>query len=456
MKYQMKGWQLIVGCLVCLGIFLSMFMPRITITSGRWADWSIGILEDAADWYQEKTESEWADLIGDSLGDRREDIKEDADKLFKNKKINRSSAQLIFAGKEGVYEFLQDITGESEGKFDELDENEKKLVDEIYGALLLPRIMLAIIYILPILLIALYLITYLKGWKKTVAVISTWVYFLLAAASNFAWYIFIPSIGGGRLADVLSKSAKELDFGYSIFKGSIDDMITSGIRRMLVSFTGFGIWFFAICSVLLLAYSFLLMLTKGMAPVGVWDEGGYSGAYDVGVAGDNPWNQNQYNQIQYNAGGNAGNALGGDGVPMGDGYQDIPIMEDNGRQNANMVTRYGEETYPLSQAMGNKRGRIRITRGTMAGAEIVCTPGEQIVVGRDPSVSDLVLSHRKVSRKHFVICYNQETDQFDIFCFSENGINLSGGRRIGKGQHASLDRGMGILIADGEETMNLE
>lgn len=449
MKNQMKMWQLVMGCVLCLGIISSVFMSRITVTSGRMVDCTMNILEDAIDQYKKTAkDDELVENIEGYLKDQKADMKENAEKQLGNQKITRSSLQLIFASKGGVEKFLRDLTGKED--FD--GEDEKELVDKLHGALLLPRIMLVAIYILPILLIAVYIVIYLKRWRNLLAIISTWVYFLLAAVSNLAWYLLLPSVGGKRLANAVGDSAADgLGFGYSLVKGSVEDMMSSAMRHMLTAFTGLGIWVFTIGSILLLVYSFLLLLFRGAASASdMWAEGSGIGVPDgLGTAWDESWNQGQYHA------GGIGNA------PAGNGYQDIPIMQDMGQQDSNysnMVTQYGGEPYPAPapSGMAGRQGKIRITRGTMAGAEIACKPGEQIVVGRDPSVSDLVLSHRKVSRKHFVICYTEEADQFEIFCFSENGIQLSNGGRIGKDQHASLARGMAISIADGEEAMILE
>lgn len=439
MRNQMKIWQLVMGCVICLGIISSMFMSRITVSSGRMIDCVMNIANDMADQYREKIEDDdWGEDIEDALEDRKEDLKEDVEEALGSKKITRSSAQLMLASKRGVEKFLQDLSGKEE--FD--SDKEKEMVDKLHGALFWPRVMLIVIYVLPILLIVLYILTYLRGWKNLLAVVSTWVYFLLAAVSNLVWYIFIPSIGAKKLADVVGNSAGGFGFAYSMIKGSIKDILSSAIRHMLVSFTGLGIWIFTIGSVLLLVYSFLLMLAKNKAPViGMRDGGAFTG--DSSGMGDGLWDN--------------GNGLGNDIFPAAGSYQDIPIMEDVGQNdNSNMMTHYGGEEYPAVQGMVSISGKIRITRGTMAGAEITCMPGEQIVVGRDPAVSDLILSHAKVSRKHFVIQYTEETDQYEIFCFSDNGIYLSSGGKIGKGQHANLARGTGIMMADGEEAMSLE
>lgn len=76
---------------------------------------------------------------------------------------------------------------------------------------------------------------------------------------------------------------------------------------------------------------------------------------------------------------------------------------------------------------------IVIIQGQMQGAELNMVSGEKITVGRDPSVSNLILPGKKVSRKHCSIQYSQEKKLYRIRCYSGNGLYYSEGIN-GKGR----------------------
>lgn len=367
MKKQMKLWQLTLGYVICVGIIFSMFLSRITISSDRIIDCVTDIMDDISEKYNKQKgekDSDWSDFLGKTFDkDEKNNLKKNVEKNFGDKKITCSSAQIMFASKHWVEKYVLDITGA-----EKLGKGEKLIIGKFYEALFWPRVLLFAIYFLPIVLIILYYLTYWKKWRNFFAIISTWLYVILAAISNILWYFFLPVKGA----------------------------------ETLTSFTGGGIWVFMIGSLLLFIYSLLLLLLR-----------------DKSYAG-----------------------------------QDIPILEDIIQQrNSNTIDYVNEENNPMKRSV--EKARIYITKGSLAGGEISCLPGEQIVVGRDPDVADLVLSHPKISRKHFVLQYVEDKDCYQIFCFSKNGIYLSTGEKIGMSQSANIARGTMLALADGEEGMVL-
>lgn len=408
MKKSMKLWQLIVGCILCVGIFSSMFFPRITISADRIMDFCI----DAMETVQKEYKDEVSELIGsDGAEDMQEQIdeikeyrnssefKKEFEEQFGYKNLTCSSANIMFVSKEGVKDFITEMLGDKE--IDGLD----KIASEVHKGLFWIRMILFAVYFLPIILLLGYILSYWKGWKNTFAVISTWVYLMIATLSIILWFILIPSIGADKLSDGIGKAGSGLGslfgFGLSAIQDKISDLLQPVLRSAIIHFTGVGVWLFIIFSIALLVFSVLLLLF---------------GQRKVEHQSFDMWPEEE--------------AV--DNISMG---EDMEIPQD---------------IYPI------KQGCIRVTKGSMNGAVIPCPSGEQFVVGRDPEISNLILSHPKVSRKHFVIQFMEEENCYQIYCFSKNGIHLFGGGKIEQSQTASISRGTKLILADGAEEIVLE
>lgn len=64
--------------------------------------------------------------------------------------------------------------------------------------------------------------------------------------------------------------------------------------------------------------------------------------------------------------------------------------------------------------------------GAYAGASIFMQPNEEIVIGRDTTVSHVVLSDSQVSRKHCGVRYIGETGNYQVVDYSSNGTFVNG------------------------------
>lgn len=441
---RMTLWQLITGCVICTVITLSVFLPRITVSADRLTDVALDMVQEAIKDYKGDSENIFANAIDE---DDVEDLREDIEESLPNGSVSKSSAWLIFAGKQSVREFFQELDDRqdySEEKYDDA-------FDKVQGALLFPRILLLLVYIFPLVLIVIYIFTYRSRGKNTLAIAVTWIYFVLAAFSNIVWFFLLPSAGSKKMVDYAQKSMGSAGIGMSMFKGSVADMLSAFIRRLLNACTGMGLWLFIAVTLLLFAYSMLLFFNGAVG--GLFQ----NTAQDIGNPAVNSLPSDDFFL---------------DGVPGDDLFieksgranwepeRSVPVVEDHLlSESADMMTCSGEKTDIIggsSTVPHAGSARIRMVKGSLRGAEISCRSGEKIVVGRDPAEASLILSHPKVSRKHFSIQYVGASDRYEIYCFSKNGVCLSTGGKIGMSQSASIARGTKIVLADGAEEIVLD
>ena len=96
---------------------------------------------------------------------------------------------------------------------------------------------------------------------------------------------------------------------------------------------------------------------------------------------------------------------------------------------------------------------ITATKGQYEGCMIEFDGS--IVIGRDPSCSELIIDGSTVSRKHCVINYKPENQQYVITDYSTNGTFI-GKERIKKGTCKVVPRGTFIIIGQSGNNFRLD
>lgn len=75
-------------------------------------------------------------------------------------------------------------------------------------------------------------------------------------------------------------------------------------------------------------------------------------------------------------------------------------------------------------------------------------PGAEYCIGRDRSISDIVLADPRVSRRHCYILYDKETECIWVKDTSSNGCTLSGGAGLIHEVYVKVKTGEEILITN--------
>lgn len=106
-------------------------------------------------------------------------------------------------------------------------------------------------------------------------------------------------------------------------------------------------------------------------------------------------------------------------------------------------------TPPIKQRPA-RHAFLRGIRGAYAGVSVPLADGQQVAIGRDPSMVHLVLPRDQpgVSKRHAVISYDAGSGLFRLEdCWSSNGTFLTGGTRVTPGQTRALRPGDGFYLA---------
>lgn len=94
-------------------------------------------------------------------------------------------------------------------------------------------------------------------------------------------------------------------------------------------------------------------------------------------------------------------------------------------------------------------------RGIWLGAIIRMQDEEEIIIGRDAGVANLVFAEKTISRKHCSIVYHGSTGLYTVTDWSMNGTFRGDGSRLSKGRAYNFPSGAELLIGSAENVFKL-
>ncbi len=109
----------------------------------------------------------------------------------------------------------------------------------------------------------------------------------------------------------------------------------------------------------------------------------------------------------------------------------------------------------VQEDIRERTGSLQGLKGEYAGMRLTIRSGEDIVIGRDSRVCNLVLTNPKISRRHCAISYFPETDRYTLTDFSSTGTFYAGGKRIQPNSTIEVMSGTVIALGDQENTFRI-
>ena len=94
---------------------------------------------------------------------------------------------------------------------------------------------------------------------------------------------------------------------------------------------------------------------------------------------------------------------------------------------------------------------IYAVRGMFCGATIPCGPNEQISIGREANLCQIVIANPGVDPKHGTISYDYQRNMYLVTCYSNAGIQISGYGNLMAQQSVQVQPGTHLIIAGTEE-----
>ncbi|HIR28040.1 MAG TPA: FHA domain-containing protein [Candidatus Choladousia intestinigallinarum] len=114
-----------------------------------------------------------------------------------------------------------------------------------------------------------------------------------------------------------------------------------------------------------------------------------------------------------------------------------------------------EEDYAEDEMPERFKGTLRVWCGLMSGSSIQMGHMESVVLGRDATVSNLVVENTSVSRKHCIVTYNAVNNTYLLLDISSNGTYFEGGQRIPKSFAMEVQAGTSFYLGTPENKFSV-
>lgn len=100
-------------------------------------------------------------------------------------------------------------------------------------------------------------------------------------------------------------------------------------------------------------------------------------------------------------------------------------------------------------------GAIVFTKGRLVGAIIRIKSNREIILGRSGNMADIVINDSKISRKHCSVLYDDETKEYHIVDFSQNGLYTKDGNRLPTKTQVQVKPGEEIWLGSSDNIFQL-
>lgn len=107
--------------------------------------------------------------------------------------------------------------------------------------------------------------------------------------------------------------------------------------------------------------------------------------------------------------------------------------------------------YQVNPSTYSHSGSVCAVRGMFSGATIPCKPGEQISIGREANLCQIVIASPGVDPKHGTISYDDQRNVYTVTCYSNAGMQITGYGNLMAQQSVQVQPGTHLAIAETEE-----
>lgn len=107
--------------------------------------------------------------------------------------------------------------------------------------------------------------------------------------------------------------------------------------------------------------------------------------------------------------------------------------------------------YQVNPSTYSHSGSVYAVRGMFRGATIPCKPGEQISIGREANLCQIVIASPGVDPKHGTISYDAQRNVYTVTCYSNAGMQITGYGNLMAQQSVQVQPGTHLNIAETEE-----
>lgn len=426
MKKTLKLWQMIVLTVLLLGVIISLFVPVYQINGQRLVKISVELIsmtqseeDDSKDSIisagldKESTREEVADYLDEQLE------KDEGDLL-----LTCSGFDLI-RGKMIQGESKKQIEKYMEKDVDDRSDEEASLI-AMYNIYKTARILLIIVYLLPLLLILVCVLSFILKWSKfRIAVLGS-IYALLDIVIFGGLYFFLPNMMGYKISGIFDK-LKSFDFlGGSFADSLVDEAVLKVSRCIWEGFRSPGFLVTALLGIGILAVSILIMLMNSSNVIQ---------KFPAPQPVPNPVPIPPY--------------LNSDPIPTPP--QPAPTPAPAPIPTPAPAPAPVPDPIPVPQKM---MGKVICTEGAAKGQGCRLPEENKLLIGANPGQCSMVITGQYVSGLHCSVRYNAQRNTYIVKDHSSNGTYVNG-LKLPKETEMEYPAGTTLVLADGSNKITL-
>ncbi len=121
---------------------------------------------------------------------------------------------------------------------------------------------------------------------------------------------------------------------------------------------------------------------------------------------------------------------------------------DYSKQGYDSYDSYQSPAHVSPASQDSLSGTLEFVSGELQGTTIPLKNQDSIVIGRDPSISNIILNSKDISRRHCEIQYNSSDRCYYICDYSSYGVRVNG-QQIPKNNPVRCNSGARVSLANG-------
>lgn len=424
MRKTLKLWQMIALTVLLLGVVISLFVPVYQINGQRLVKISVELIS-----MTQSEEDDSKDSIISAGLDKESTRKEVADYL--DEQLEKDEGDLLLTcsgfdlirGKMIQGESKKQIEKYMEKDVDDRSDEEASLI-AMYNIYKTARILLIIVYLLPLLLILVCVLSFILKWSKfRIAVLGS-IYALLDILIFGGLYFFLPNMMGYKISGIFDK-LKSFDFlGGSLVDSLVDEAVLKVSRCIWEGFRSPGFLVTALLGIGILAVSILIMLMNSS-----------------NVIQEFPAPQPVPNPVPIPP------YLNSDPMPIPTPPQlaptpaPVPVPK----------PAPAPDPIPVPQKM---MGKVICTEGAAKGQGCRLPEENKLLIGANPGQCSMVITGQYVSGLHCSVRYNAQRNTYIVKDHSSNGTYVNG-LKLPKETEMEYPAGTTLVLADGSNKITL-
>ncbi len=437
-KKTMKLWQMIVLCVLLVGLLVTAFIPAFRLNGDMFG----AVMKEVEKSVKLDEMGMLGEIAGEGLEAATNEAKKEFDEIMKDYdkefgtsiytispfEIMTKSLPKLIMGAEGAKEYEKEMAELKEEAGDDIQTTMGiSILEKVISKYNLFRVILWCVYGLALVSLVLVILAFALKWSNFVTGLINTIFGLAVTIIFIVLRFFLMGMITGALGgDILDELVNALLMEAGLFDLDMLEGAIS-IKSILSCLYSVSFLIAMIVGIFLLIAGVLTMIIGNKAQVGV-------------VVADENWGGDDFIADGMGANGNK-NGWEPQAIP-----NIPPIVEIPPVQNVTPV----QPAAPAQPAMG----QVKCTYGVATGQGFALPEDRKVIIGKSAQNANLVINNINISNVHCSIRYNAMRNTYIIKDHSTNGTFVNG-VRLPKDTPVEYPAGTILSLADGTNQVTL-